>query len=192
MNCLRPGPYANLCGLIIFSVLIHVQTEIYGGPQELRPVTERDARAVILAIQDEIYAGGYQGRVLDVGRKVGPDEYSLRVYVEPTFHKTGVAWVIYKFMPYGEVYRMFDINDNGLAVLYGKPRDGFPSTQPSYLTVYMDDDELCGFKHDWRKYEFEISIVPSEKRVQEAVARQKARVGNVARERSMRKQGKSG
>ena len=65
-----------------------------------------------------------------------PDIYELNAYFKPTLNSTGTGWVIYKLMPYGQVLRMFSLRSDGVAVLYGKLRDRFPPTQPSYLTVY--------------------------------------------------------
>jgi hypothetical protein len=70
---------------------------------------------------------------------------------------------------------LFSIRSDGLAILYGKLRDHFPPTQPSYLTVYMDDDELCQMEREWKKGQFTVELKPSADRVTEARARQKKR-----------------
>ena len=57
--------------------------------------------------------------------------------------------MIYKLRPIREVCRVFWYNDSGLAILGGHPEWNFPPTEPSYLTVYMDDDQLIQFKHDF-------------------------------------------
>ena len=82
-------------------------------------------------------------------------------------------------MPFGEVYRMFTIRENGTAVAYGDADSGFPPTQPSYLTAYMDDTELCKIKQEWPRYEFVIQLAPSKEILKNAVSRQKSRTGFV-------------
>jgi hypothetical protein len=73
------------------------------------------------------------------------------------------------------VYRLFSIGNDGLAILYGKLRDRFPPTHPSYLTVYMDDDELCQLEREWQKGHFTVELKPSAERIAEARARQQKR-----------------
>ncbi|MGA9854687.1 MAG: hypothetical protein WBR29_05355 [Gammaproteobacteria bacterium] len=139
--------------------------------QKLTPVEE----AVTLAIVDEIYAHHLQGFVADVGKQQSASVYELNAYFKPALNSKKVGWVVYKLMPYGQVLRMFTLRQDGVAVLYGKLRDRFPPTQPSYLTVYMDDDELCRFETNALKVHFDVSLKPSAERVAQAVARQKER-----------------
>lgn len=153
-----------------------------GAVKENARVTEADVKAVVQAIEDEIYDYGYQGWGFDVGKHISDDEYRVRVYVEPTLNKDRAAWAIYKLMPFGEVYRLFWIGSDGLAELSGNPEWDFPSTEPSYLTVYMNDDQLCQLKHDWLKSSFVITLKPSPERLREAAERQKKRVGHSVRE----------
>jgi len=70
---------------------------------------------------------------------------------------------------------MFSVRSEGPAVLFGKLRDRFPPTQPSYLTVYMDDDELCQSKREWSKENFTVELRPTAERVAEGRARQQKR-----------------
>lgn len=144
-----------------------------------RPVTHAQQKAVILAIEDEVYALKLQGYYGDVGRPVGePFAHRLTAYIQPTLHG-GAGWVIYKLMPYGQVYRLFKVfktKAGDLAVLYGKPSNGFPPTEPSYLTVYMSSQELCRLEGTWRRVGFVIQIKPSASRVRQAVGRQKERM----------------
>ena len=131
-----------------------------------------DRNSVIQAVVDEIYDHHLQGYVADVGKHVSDSQYQVGVYFKPTLNSDGAGWVIYKLMPYGEVLRMFTLRSDGLAVLHGKLGGRFPPTQPSYLTVYMDDAELCQFKKQWSKEFFAVNINPSAERVGEARARQ--------------------
>lgn len=142
------------------------------GVQKLTPVEEK---AVTRAIVDEIYVHHLQGYVADVGKQQSASIYELNAYFKPTLNSNKVGWVVYKLMPYGQVLRMFTLRRDGVAVLYGKLRDRFPPTQPSYLTVYMDDGELCRFETNALKANFNVSLRPSAERVGQAVARQKER-----------------
>jgi hypothetical protein len=144
-------------------------------------VTELQAKKVILAVEDEVYDLGYQKRFYMVGTEPGRGLTRLPIYIEPTL-KQGEGTVIYKLMPHGEVIRGFHFNNAGLAVLEGDPDGGFPPTQPNTLTLYMDDDEVCHWKHSWMRQRFEISDTPSEQRIREAGERQKQRLGYSAQD----------
>jgi hypothetical protein len=147
------------------------------SPQGNRQVTAADVKALSLAIEDEIYDYDYQARFVDVGRQTEQGEHNMPVYVQPSFNDQGLAWAIYKLMPYGEVLRMFSMRKDGTAMLGNNPEFGFPPTEPSYLTVYMDDDELCHDKRTWLKANFVIQLHPSAQRLREAAERQKERIG---------------
>jgi len=140
-----------------------------------RPLSPADKDAVVQAIVDEMYANDLQPYVMDVGKEVSPSEYQVALYFKPTLNNNGAGWVIYKLLPYGEVHRMFTLHSDGSAVLFGKLRDRFPPTEPSYLTVYMDDDELCKTKREWQKGYFTVQLKPSADRVAEARTRQQKR-----------------
>lgn len=145
--------------------------------QENRQVRAAEVKALTQAIEDEIYDYGYQARFADVGKQGGHGELELSLYVMPSFNGQGLGWAIYKLMPYGEVLRMFWIRKDGMAVLGNNPEFGFPPTESSYLTVYMDDDELCHDKQTWLKSSFVIQPHPTSQRLREAAERQKERVG---------------
>lgn len=138
-------------------------------------LSQNDKQAVELAIVDEMYANGLQGYAADVGTEIPDSAYQLTAYFQPTLNKENASWVIYKLMPYGEVYRLFAIEPNGLAVLYGRLQNRFPPTEPSYLTVYMNDDDLCRMKKEWGKSHFTVELKPSRRRIAEARARQQKR-----------------
>lgn len=164
----------------IFLVYCSLTVTIFAS-SHAKSATEEEAMAVVQAIEDEIYDYSYQGHFGDLGEFVGRNQHRLTVYIQPHF-RDGHAWVIYKLMPYGEVYRMFRIRDDGLAVLHGNPENGFPPTQPDYLTVYMEDDELCRKKSQWLRYFFVIDTSPAPERIEQAINRQKKRYGFSARE----------
>lgn len=148
------------------------------------PVSPDQQKAVTQAIEDEIYDFGYQGWDFGyVGKTVGPDEQEIRLYIEPrrkTYLRGGgdpVGYVIYKYMPYGEVLRMFWFTKNGLVVLGGNPEMGFTPEHPNYLTVYMDDDELIRDKEHWLRANFTVRLHPTDERLREAAQRQIKRIG---------------
>jgi hypothetical protein len=169
---------------ITFALLFLACSQVVGQEQKARaddksdyarPLSQADKDAVVQAIIDEMYVNNLQPYVIDVGKELSRSEYQLNVYFKPSLNKDNVGWVIYKLMPYGQVYRLFSMRSDGLAILYGKLRDHFPPTQPSYLTVYMDEDELCQIEREWQKGYFTVQLKPNVDRVAEARARQKNR-----------------
>lgn len=170
------------CGLalLVFGAIPAAAQESKTGAKEesksARALSDASKKAVELAIVDEMYANNLQGYGWDVGMHDSISEYQLTAYFQPTLNKDGEGWVIYKLMPYGEVYRLFAVEPNGLGVLYGRLRNHFPPTEPSYLTVYMDDDELCRMKKEWGKSYFDVELKPSAQRIAEARARQRKRM----------------
>jgi hypothetical protein len=156
---------------------------------ERRQITDEDAKAISLAIQDEVYDREYQKRFYMVGPEISHDVTSLPVYINPIL-KDGGSTLIYKLMPYGEVIRGFHFSKDGFVVLEGDPDGGFPPTDPDMLTLYLDDEDLCRWKHSWKKYHFEIADSPSAVRIAEAGTRQKQRVGYSYREMPSKEQRK--
>lgn len=151
------------------------------------PLTEGQRLAVVQAIQDEMYDEGCQGWVPDLADQEKDNNiYQMHVYIPHELGPQGsqagskesnynTGWLIYKLMPIGEVYREFWFRDDGLAVLGGHPQWDFPPTEPSYLTVYMGDDQLTEYKHDWTRTSFSLELDPAVERLREAAARQKVR-----------------
>jgi len=157
---------------------------IQARPQSQRQkVSESEVKAVIQAVEDEIYDYGYQKQFYQMGEDVGTSPNAphtrMRIYIEPEVDaEYREGRVIYKMMPYGEVLRDFVIRKNGLVVLDGNPQNGFPqSEESSTQTVFMDDEEVCQMKHDWLKAFFVVDDSPSPERIQEAARRQKIRTG---------------
>jgi hypothetical protein len=138
-------------------------------------------QAVILAVEDEVYDFDYQKQFWEVGPEPTRGTTRLPVYIQPAL-KDGEGAVIYKLMPYGEVILDIHFNKEGLAVLEGEADGGFRPTQPNMLTVYLDDDDVCRWKHDWLREHFDIMDAPPPERIRDASQRQKQRVGYSARE----------
>ena len=166
--------------MLVFSVMIVSLIAPPGGPRagteepqwQKRPLQESEIAATIQAIEDEIYSLGVQLDYLDLrGPKDGPETATLNVYFRPEVLDNSRSWVVYKLMPGGEVLRMYEIGRSGRIYLHMKPGE-FRITQPSYPTVYMDDDDLCKLKHDWIKRQFVVVLHPSKGMVAAARARQ--------------------
>jgi hypothetical protein len=137
-------------------------------------------KAVTEAIEDEIYDWGCQKYTEFVGKDVGNNKRQLPVYINPSI-ENGRGEAIYKFMPIGEVYRSYFLLKNGSVYLDDDPWLGFGPERPAYKTVYMEDGELCQFKHDWLKATVTIDFNPSGERVRLANQRQRYRWGNAYR-----------
>ena len=146
-------------------------------PAQKRAVTESIKNAVVQAIQDELYDFGCQSYGFDAAEESGDDWYQLRAYVKPELLDDNQGEVIYKFLPLGEVIRVFSMEHNGLVVLYGHPEWKFPPTSSNFLTVYMDDDELCQHKHDWLRVNYRMELKPGATLVRQAAERQRRRLG---------------
>ena len=117
-----------------------------------------------------------QGYGANASSGVRNGTYELPLYVKPSFNDQDTGWRS-QYLPVGEVLRMFSVEPNGVANIYGHPEWNFPPTEPSYLTVYMSDDDLCQSKHDWLRTKLVLELVPSKERLREATARQRLRMG---------------
>lgn len=170
--------------LVCLGILVGIAGPTNGGPSR---ITSAQVRAVGQAIEDEIYDRGLQKHSYMVGPEIRPGVTQLPYYVRPTL-KGGEGGVIYKLMPYGEVIRGFYFKPNGLAVLDGDPDSGFPPTDPDMLTLYLDDDQVCNWKHTWLRLHFEVIDNPSAERSSQAAMRQKERVGYSYREMPRKEQ----
>lgn len=150
-----------------------------------RKITDAEVKAVIQAVEDEIYDHGYQGDYADVD--VPPScgghrttAICLRIYINSEINGDGSGGeVIYKLMPHGEVFREFGILQNGLAVLDGDPANGFPPTEEyARKTVYMDEDRVFRMKRDWLKRFFQVDASADMQTLDAAGRRQKQRTGD--------------
>ena len=143
------------------------------GQTHRRPLTTEEIAAVKTAILDEIYDYNFEGAYVDISALTSSG-YMLRVYIRPDLID-GAGQAIYK-LPIGEVARIFEMKGR-LAVLIREPRDKFPPTSSSTLTLYLDDAAICAAKRDWIHETLWIDPHPAKKRVQEAVSRQRERKG---------------
>jgi len=144
------------------------------GQHEERTLTKQEVEAVKVAILDEIYDYDFQEQYIDI-LPMSASKYPLTVYVNPKIQAGKAGQVIYK-LPIGEVFRVFEFNA-GTAILVGAPRDKFPPTGGSNLTLYLKDDDICGHKRDWTRETVLINPNPSKNEVQAAVVRERQRKG---------------
>lgn len=148
--------------------------------QAAHPITTKEITAVVQAIEDEIYDYGYYEHYFQLGENVGsPMDWKARlpIYIDPDVSADGVGHAIYKLMPFGEVFRAIALRADGTVLLVGDPQHGFPPTQPSVRTVFMDDVEVCRLKATWRKRDMQVWVSPSAAMLNGAAERQKARIG---------------
>lgn len=136
-------------------------------------LTHDELSAVKTAVLDEIYDYGFQSGYVDI-LPLDSQGYPLRLYIRPSL-KEGSGQVIYK-LPIGEVARVFEIKGK-LVVLMREPRDKFPPTSSSTLTLYLDDSTICAEKRDWIHETVYVNPRPSNEDVQAAITRERERKG---------------
>jgi len=150
--------------------------ETVDGPYRL---SGADQKAVIQAITDEIYDRELTKQYYGISGGAGEKDkiYSIPAYINPRLDREGNGYVVYRLMPYGEVYRLFYLRKDGIVRLIGDPQIGFPITQPSQLTVYMDDDFICDARRKWKREKVSFYRVPDVSVVSAAASRQEIRDG---------------
>ena len=165
-----------ICILVISLSGASAQTEA-----KSRRLTAAEIHAVEDAVKDEIYDYGYFGSFYEIGQNIGTSEHwisHLNIYINPVYSTAdGHGEIIYKLMPYGQVHRLFFLGPKNGVQLDGDPQNKFPITQPSHLTVYMDEDEVCHDERTWTKSSFTIDTAASLTIIEAASKRQKARTG---------------
>ena|SRR5579859_6359890 len=137
---------------------------------------EPTKKAIVEAIEDEIYDYKLQQSFRSIGRPLDKDKFEIPLYLLMESHGSSY-YVIYKLMPYGELYRQLTIGDDGLAHLFRNPRSGFPPDSPAMQTAYLQDEKVCKSKHDAVHLYFVIEINPTLDRIRHAIERQKKRYG---------------
>ena len=165
---------------LLFLLLLSISSPSSAQGSTKVRLTQSETKALVQAIEDEIYDREYQGDFFPEGGPVGDviSESRTRVplYVDPVV-EDGEGEAIYKLMPYGEVVRLFHVHNDGTIVLDGDPELGFPASQPNRKTVYMEDRALNRMKREWLKSSFEIDLSPSSETIQDVIRRQKQRTG---------------
>src|SRR5579859_822609 len=69
------------------------------------------------AIEDEIYDYGYYDKFYQIGENTGTPRHWMartRIYINPLYDSSDRhGEVIYKLMPYGQIYRLFYVEEDG-------------------------------------------------------------------------------
>lgn len=137
------------------------------------PLTREEIESIKTAILDEIYDYDYQGAYIDI-TGLTPSGYTIPIYIRPNLIQ-GSGQVIYK-LPIGEVSRVFQSTGH-LLILFREPRDKFPPTSGSTLTLYLKDEDICAAKRNWIRETLSIKPQPSKSEVEAAVMRERQRKG---------------
>ena len=135
--------------------------------------------AVIQAVEDEIYDYNDETKYFLIDDQGAGDTKpaKISIYISKEISKDGDGVAIYKLMPYGEVYRLFVIQKDGLVVLLGNPQNRFHPVGGSELTIYMTDEKICSFIQNRAvKSYFTVDPGVSKQRLNEAIQRQLKRV----------------
>ena len=154
-----------------------LQGQLQGPPGQSQNLSRKQVVAVILAIEDEVYDYSEEKAFRPAANDSPGKAATLALYINPHLRSDGLGEVIYKYLPFGEIIRDFYIRPDGLIVLDSSPNVGFPVTQPSHLTQFMDRRELRQDKSRWIHGEFTILLHPPKKLVLQAAGRQLKRVG---------------
>jgi hypothetical protein len=125
-----------------------------------------------------MYDEGCQGWVFDVADSHDGDTMHMHVYIRHELRTDqttgevgkGEGWLIYKFRPLGEVFRLL-VQAGRARHARWSPRMELSPNRAFHLTIYMSDDELCKFKHEWLKVSFTVDLKPSRQCLREAIAR---------------------
>jgi len=152
-------------------------------------LTDAQKNALTSAIEDEIYDYKLELNFADVGKRLQNGTVEVPLFL--TQDSTASAYhLIYRLMPYGEMYRLATVTPDGMVHLFRNPKVGFPPDAPATLTVYYDDDAICAAKQKALKLYFVIELTPTKQRLHEAIKGQQQRYGfsNLLRETAKKRQ----
>ncbi|MGH7017280.1 MAG: hypothetical protein ACRED8_09375 [Caulobacteraceae bacterium] len=153
----------RLVGILTAVAVVFAAAVGASAATDVISVTPVIEQKIVRAVETEIYQRGDEGYFGDIGVPAGPGLHRLAIFIRPTINNRE-GWVIYKFMPFGQIIRMYVLDSKGGVTLHGDPTNGFPPTQPDYMTVYMDSDQLCRLEHEWIRANFVIDTKSSRKR----------------------------
>jgi len=166
---------------VLFGLLVVTLSASVSFATNNRHLTPTEITQLKQAIEDEIYDYGYYNDFYQIGENTGTPRHWVartRVFINPMYNSDDRhGEVMYKLMPFGQIYRLFYIGDDGSVKLDGDPQNHFPITQPSHQTVFMDEDDVCRFVHAWIKDSVVVDTEPSVEMIQSASLKQKNRTG---------------
>lgn len=163
----------------IFFIIAFCICNLFGGNK--RQISAKGKHAILLAVSDEIYDYGYYNDYYQFGENAGTPEHwilKINIYIKPNYNLTdNFGEIVYKFMPFEQIYRLFEIEPDGKVLLNGDPDNHFPITQPSHLTVYMNELDVCRMEKTWLSTALFIDTKPSIEMLKAAAKRQKNKTG---------------
>jgi hypothetical protein len=166
---------------ILFLTLFFGLAVDASGASSYRHLTPSEVTKLKQAVEDEVYDYGYYDKFYQIGENIGnPQHWMARIdiYINPLYNSTDdYGEVIYKLMPYGQIYRLFYIDANGQLKLDGDPQNHFPITQPSHQTVFMDEADVCRRERSWMRTFFVVDTAPTTAMITSSAQRQKVRTG---------------
>jgi hypothetical protein len=182
---MKPPRLSNCCFVLIAFLGIVVsapaKSQDVSDPSIFtKKLSSQQVAAILLAVEDEIYDYSQEKAVSHAGRYFNSPEgraTKVAIYIRPNVTDDGIGEALYKNMPYGEIIREFYTYPDGSVGLGGGPNVGFPITQPSHVTVYMDKDVLADYRTHWIRAELTILEKPSKSIVTQAARRQVERTG---------------
>lgn len=139
-------------------------------------LTTRQKESLASAIEDEIYDYGLETNFAYIGKALDGERQEVPLFVVKG-STTFSYHIIYRLMPYGELYRIAEVGHDGTVSLSRNPEMGFTPETPTTLTAYYDDDLICSLKQHALRLSFVIELHPSKTRVQEAIRNQQLRYG---------------
>lgn len=170
---------ACLCSFLFALLAVNLHSD---AKTRIRALTTDEVSAVIQSVEDEIYADGEYSEFYQFGENISTPQHwksRMHIYINPQYGgrfeaNEGSGEVIYKFMPYGEIVRLFFL-EKGQVLLVGDPHNRFPMTQPSHQTVFDDDEMICDLKRTWLKRSFIVDASPTAEMIEQASRRQRLR-----------------
>jgi hypothetical protein len=170
--------------IVIIAAIMLRQALGAQGNGSPRKIDASQEKAVLEAVLDEIYDYGYQEEFWGF-ESSGPRGPQARfpVYFKPTLVPAGSCngcqegVIIYKYLPFGEMFRPFIIDSSGMVTLVGSPKLGFSWNKPASPTIYMNDDDVIKDKQQWLKAWLSIDLKPPKDKIRQSAIRQKQRIG---------------
>jgi hypothetical protein len=128
------------------------------------------------AIVDEIYDYDLEANFAYIGKALDGERQEVPLFLIQDSTSSSYH-VIYRLMPYGELFRVADVESDGTVILSRNPEMGFTPETSTTLTEYYDDDLICSMKQKALRLSFIVEMHPSNARIKEAIRNQQRRYG---------------